>query len=89
MTMTYTDDYLIEAIQPAPEMTAKVNPELMTLRFSIPRWGYAAASNTSWKKDSTAYTLREKAWLLYEAEVYAGFFEAGDTISYYFRMVAL
>ena len=50
MTVTYTDDYLIEAIQPAPEMTAKVNPELMALRFPIPRWAYAAASNTSWKR---------------------------------------
>lgn len=29
-----------------------------------------SSPNTSWKKDSTAYTLREKARLLYDAEVY-------------------
>jgi hypothetical protein len=35
---------LLQASVAAPEMTAKVNPELMARRFSIPRWAYAAAA---------------------------------------------
>ena len=35
---------LLQVSTAAPEMTAKVNPELITRRFSIPRWAYAAAA---------------------------------------------